>query len=108
MIRGIGDTAGTRRAPAPEGGIARAGLRTFIAKRAFLGLLLFAWLPFIVRAVQFYAASNLSSIQQASLLTPSADTLPVPRAAADVCLLRHCVLRRRADCQRPPRESAPD
>lgn len=54
--------------------IARAGLRTFIAKRAFLGLLLFAWLPFIVRAVQFYAASNLSSIPQASLLTPSADT----------------------------------
>ena len=54
--------------------IARVGIRTMIAKRAFLGLLLFAWLPFIVRAVQFYAAANLTNIPQASLLAPSADT----------------------------------
>ena len=54
--------------------IVRAGIRTFITKRAFLGLLLFAWLPFIVRAVQFYAAANFGNLPQASLLTPSADT----------------------------------
>ena len=54
--------------------IARAGIRTMVSKRAFLGLLLISWFPFFVRAVQFYAAANLTSIPQASLLTPSADT----------------------------------
>ena len=54
--------------------IARAGIRTFISKRAFLGLLLVSWFPFFVRAVQFYAASNLTSIPQASMLAPSAET----------------------------------
>jgi ABC-2 type transport system permease protein len=54
--------------------IARAGIRTFVTKRAFLGLLLVSWFPFFVRAVQFYAASNLTTIPQASLLAPSADT----------------------------------
>src|SRR3954453_4506098 len=54
--------------------IARAGIRTMISKRAFLGLLLISWFPFFVRAVQFYAASNLTSIPQASMLAPSADT----------------------------------
>jgi ABC-type transport system involved in multi-copper enzyme maturation permease subunit len=39
--------------------IAAAGIRTFFSKRAFLGLLLFAWMPFFVRAVQIYAAANL-------------------------------------------------
>jgi ABC-2 type transport system permease protein len=53
--------------------IARAGIRTFLSKRAFLGLLLISWFPFVIRAVQFYAAANLS-IPQASLLKPSADT----------------------------------
>ena len=51
--------------------IARAGIRTMIAKRAFLGLLLISWFPFLVRAVQFYAATN---IPQAAVLAPSADT----------------------------------
>jgi ABC-2 type transport system permease protein len=54
--------------------IARAGIRTMISKRAFLGLLLISWFPFFVRAVQFYAAANLSNIPQASMLAPSADT----------------------------------
>lgn len=39
--------------------IASAGIRTFFSKRAFLGLLLFSWMPFFVRAVQIYAAANL-------------------------------------------------
>ena len=54
--------------------IARAGIRTFVSKRAFLGLLLVSWFPFFVRAVQFYAAANLTNIPQASMLAPSADT----------------------------------
>jgi ABC-2 type transport system permease protein len=54
--------------------IARAGIRTFVTKRAFLGLLLVSWFPFFVRAVQFYAAANLTTVPQASLLAPSADT----------------------------------
>jgi ABC-2 type transport system permease protein len=51
--------------------ITRAGIRTMFAKRAFLGLLLLAWFPFFVRAVQFYAAANLP---QAALLAPTAET----------------------------------
>jgi hypothetical protein len=39
----------------PRGGawaiIASAGIRTIIRKRLFLGLLLLAWLPFLIRAV---------------------------------------------------------
>jgi ABC-2 type transport system permease protein len=49
--------------------IAWAGLRNMIRKRAFLGLMLFAWLPFVVRAVQIYIASNFP---QASMLAPDA------------------------------------
>lgn len=49
--------------------IAVAGLRTLLAKRAFVGLLLVAWLPFLVRAVQLYAAANLP---QAGFLAPDA------------------------------------
>src|SRR6266508_1631029 len=48
--------------------IARAGVRTFLAKRAFLGLLLLSWFPFFVRAVQIYAAANLP---QAAFLAPT-------------------------------------
>ena len=54
--------------------IARAGIRTMVSKKAFLGLLLVSWFPFFVRAVQFYAAANLTTIPQASMLAPSADT----------------------------------
>lgn len=50
--------------------IAQAGIMQMIRKRAFLGLLLFAWLPFIVRAVQIYVASNYP--QAAALLDPDA------------------------------------
>jgi ABC-2 type transport system permease protein len=49
--------------------IAKAGIRTLLSKRAFIGLLLLAWIPFIVRAVQIYAAANLP---QASFLAPDA------------------------------------
>jgi ABC-2 type transport system permease protein len=49
--------------------IAWAGIRTMISKRTFLGLLIFAWLPFVVRAVQVYIAANFP---QASMLAPDA------------------------------------
>lgn len=49
--------------------IAQAGVRTLLAKRAFLGLLLLSWVPFIVRAVQIYAATN---VPQAQFLAPDA------------------------------------
>src|SRR5712691_10916880 len=64
---------GGSKAPLGQGWtvIARAGIRSMFAKRAFLGLLLLAWFPFFVRAVQFYAAANLP---QAAMLAPSADT----------------------------------
>src|SRR5437588_12254551 len=48
--------------------IAKAGIRTMLRKRAFLGLLLFAWLPFVIRAIQIYASANFS---QLSMLAPS-------------------------------------
>lgn len=51
--------------------IARAGVRTMLAKRAFLGLLLLSWFPFFVRAVQIYAAANLP---QAAFLAPTGET----------------------------------
>jgi ABC-type transport system involved in multi-copper enzyme maturation permease subunit len=50
--------------------IAEAGIRNMLRKRAFLGLLLFAWLPFVVRAVQIYVASNYP--QTAAILAPDA------------------------------------
>jgi ABC-type transport system involved in multi-copper enzyme maturation permease subunit len=51
--------------------ITRAGLKTMIRKRTFLGLLVFAWFPFIVRAVQLYISANFA---QMALLAPTAET----------------------------------
>lgn len=51
--------------------IARAGLMTFIRKRMFLGVMLFAWIPFVVRAVQLYISANYP---QASILGPGPST----------------------------------
>jgi ABC-2 type transport system permease protein len=51
--------------------IARAGIVSLIKKRVFLGILIFAWLPFIVRAVQIYITANYP---QASFFAPTAKT----------------------------------
>lgn len=51
--------------------IARAGIMDPLRRRWFLGLLLLAWLPFFVRAVQMYIAANFA---QASFLRPTAET----------------------------------
>jgi ABC-2 type transport system permease protein len=52
--------------------ITRNGVRALFSRRAFVGLLLFAWSPFIVRAVQIYVASNFA--QAASVLGVRAET----------------------------------
>jgi ABC-2 type transport system permease protein len=51
--------------------IARAGIRSFVGRKAFLGLMLMAWFPFFVRAVQIYASANLP---QAAFLKPTTET----------------------------------
>jgi ABC-2 type transport system permease protein len=51
--------------------ITRAGIRTVLSKRSFIALMLLAWAPFVVRAVQVYIAANF---QQASFLAPKAET----------------------------------
>jgi len=52
--------------------ITRSGVKALISKRAFLGLMLFAWSPFVVRAVQIYVAANFA--QAASILGVKAET----------------------------------
>jgi len=49
--------------------IARAGIRTMLARRLFLGLLLASWVQFFVRAVLIYLST---SVPQASFLAPDA------------------------------------
>jgi ABC-2 type transport system permease protein len=51
--------------------ITRAGILERVRERKFLGLLLVAWAPFIVRAVQIYVATNFA---QASFLAPTPET----------------------------------
>jgi len=51
--------------------IAKAGIRTTIRKRIFLGVLLMAWMQFIVRTVQIYLATNFP---QMALIAPTAET----------------------------------
>jgi ABC-type transport system involved in multi-copper enzyme maturation permease subunit len=51
--------------------IAGAGIRSFVRRRAFLGIMLFALFPFIVRAVQIYIAANVA---QASMLGAGPET----------------------------------
>jgi ABC-type transport system involved in multi-copper enzyme maturation permease subunit len=51
--------------------IARAGTMNMIRKRTFLGLLIFAWFPFLVRAVQIYVTANYP---QVAMFAPTAET----------------------------------
>lgn len=52
--------------------IARTGIMAFVSRRAFLGLMLIAWVPFIVRASQLFLASNFA--QAATFLAASPQT----------------------------------
>jgi len=51
--------------------IARTGLEQLVRRRAFIAMMLFAWAPCAVRAVQIYVAANF---QQASFLQATAET----------------------------------
>ena len=51
--------------------IAKAGIRTMVRKRIFLGLLLIGWMQFVVRAVQIYLSANFP---QMALIAPTAET----------------------------------
>lgn len=51
--------------------IARSGVQSMLRRRAFVALIIVSWLPFIVRAVQLYAAANLP---QVPFLAPTAET----------------------------------
>src|SRR5690349_561189 len=44
--------------------IAKAGIRSLIVKRAFIGLLLLSWIQFVVRVVQMYLATTVPQAQQ--------------------------------------------
>ena len=62
---------GTRRHRPRVAGDRQAGIRTMIAQARFIGLMLLAWAPFVVRAVQIYVAANFP---QASFLAPKGET----------------------------------
>jgi ABC-2 type transport system permease protein len=49
----------------------RAGVMNIISKRQFIALMLFAWAPFVVRAVQIYVSATFT---QASFLAPKGET----------------------------------
>jgi hypothetical protein len=51
--------------------IATEGIRTMMGKRAFLALLIFAWIPFIVRVVQMYFASAVPQAASLLAVTPT-------------------------------------
>jgi ABC-2 type transport system permease protein len=49
----------------------RAGVMSVVRKRVFIGMMLWAWAPFVVRAVQIYVSATF---QQASFLAPKGET----------------------------------
>jgi len=51
--------------------IAGTGIKNMLGKRKFLGLLIVAWLPFVVRAVMMYFAANFP---QMSMIAPSPES----------------------------------
>jgi ABC-type transport system involved in multi-copper enzyme maturation permease subunit len=51
--------------------IAKAGVLGIVRRRVFLAMLAAAWIPFVVRVVQFYVAINFP---QASVLAPTPET----------------------------------
>jgi ABC-type transport system involved in multi-copper enzyme maturation permease subunit len=69
--RGYRRYAGRRTSHKAWATIAAAGVRTFFGRRAFVALLLLAWLPFLVRTVQIYASANLP---QMAFIAPTAET----------------------------------
>lgn len=54
--------------------IALAGIRTFFGRRAFVGLLLASWMPFLVRAIQIYFSANVPQAQTIELIAVTPET----------------------------------
>ncbi len=54
--------------------IAANGLRTLSRKRAFLFLMILAWIPVVVRGVQIWAAANVPGVSQMGLLAVTPQT----------------------------------
>jgi ABC-2 type transport system permease protein len=48
------------------------GVRTILGNRRWIVLMIVSWIPFVVRAVQFYIAANVA--QAAAIVAPSAQT----------------------------------
>ena len=51
--------------------MARAGVMSIITRRVFIGMMLVAWAPFVVRAVQIYVSATFT---QAAFLAPKGET----------------------------------
>jgi ABC-2 type transport system permease protein len=49
--------------------IAANGVRSLVRKRAFLFLMILAWIPVVVRAVQIWAAANVPGMSQIGILS---------------------------------------
>lgn len=54
--------------------IAANGLRVLTRRRTFLFLMILAWIPAVVRAVQIYAAANVPNVAQIGFLSITAQT----------------------------------
>jgi ABC-2 type transport system permease protein len=54
--------------------IAANGLRILVRRRAFLFLMILAWIPAVVRAVQIYAAANVPNVSQIGFLAIKGET----------------------------------
>jgi ABC-2 type transport system permease protein len=50
--------------------IFKAGVRTMLGRKTFIGLMLLAWAPFVVRAVQIYLAVNIPQAAAILRVTP--------------------------------------
>ena len=63
--------AGERTAPGRRWAVIfKAGVRTMFGKKSFIALLLLAWAPFVVRAVQVYLAANIPQAAAILKVTP--------------------------------------
>ena len=82
----------------------RAGVMSVISKRVFLGMMLFAWAPFVVRAVQIYCRHTSRRRRSSRRRARPSASSSISRAS--VRLLRDHLRRRRADRQRSPRQRA--
>src|SRR5688500_9505436 len=51
--------------------MAHAGVMSIVTRRVFIGMMLFAWAPFVVRAVQIYVSATFT---QAAFLAPKGET----------------------------------